>query len=380
MNANLLCVLYRFLYDFEKSSDPLGMSQQSGSTSKVRTSRSQNRIGIGSSLSSSKEPVRKEESETTLKSLEDNDVKKGSVIEPEGDTASVDSTDTKKSEASSATNEEPRRSRSRQESRSLVRKESSVTAPDDKNTSEGKKKNKKSNNKEKDKEDTSSIKAEPPSPAPSSQGSKKGRGGSRKKKEKEEEDVTKDTPKLDEPLKTEGLSKDIKIQVGDKLSVFYPHGDQQVKYEAKVVEMCPNRGYLVHYTGWNTRYDEWIKRNRVAENLSLRTNYQAKSQGKGPASSTSGSGINKEKEKEKESEDKVESEPVVGKVKSVKKKGRTTPAPSPSLSSTGTRSKSGTVKRKRLSAEFEEPAKKKRNSKKNEKGNFCILFFIWSPD
>jgi len=26
--------------------------------------------------------------------------------------------------------------------------------------------------------------------------------------------------------------------------------------------------YLVHYTGWNTRYDEWIKRARIADNLS----------------------------------------------------------------------------------------------------------------
>lgn len=26
--------------------------------------------------------------------------------------------------------------------------------------------------------------------------------------------------------------------------------------------------YLVHYTGWNTRYDEWIKRSRIADNLS----------------------------------------------------------------------------------------------------------------
>jgi len=26
--------------------------------------------------------------------------------------------------------------------------------------------------------------------------------------------------------------------------------------------------YLVHYTGWNTRYDEWIKRGRIADNLS----------------------------------------------------------------------------------------------------------------
>lgn len=26
--------------------------------------------------------------------------------------------------------------------------------------------------------------------------------------------------------------------------------------------------YFVHYTGWNTRYDEWIRRSRIAEDLS----------------------------------------------------------------------------------------------------------------
>lgn len=26
--------------------------------------------------------------------------------------------------------------------------------------------------------------------------------------------------------------------------------------------------YLVHYTGWNNRYDEWIRRSRIADNLS----------------------------------------------------------------------------------------------------------------
>ena len=44
-------------------------------------------------------------------------------------------------------------------------------------------------------------------------------------------------------------------------------------YEAKVIkskvvkdERWPK--YLVHYQGWNARYDEWIKRGRIAENLS----------------------------------------------------------------------------------------------------------------
>ncbi|XP_063698426.1 AT-rich interactive domain-containing protein 4B isoform X2 [Culicoides brevitarsis] len=59
-----------------------------------------------------------------------------------------------------------------------------------------------------------------------------------------------------------------KIDIGDKLKVFYH--EQKVTYEAKVLEIQKQDGenvYLVHYTGWNTRYDEWVRRDRIAENL-----------------------------------------------------------------------------------------------------------------
>lgn len=43
-------------------------------------------------------------------------------------------------------------------------------------------------------------------------------------------------------------------------------------YEAKVIEISVVQAgtplYLVHYTGWNNRYDEWVQRERIAENLS----------------------------------------------------------------------------------------------------------------
>lgn len=61
--------------------------------------------------------------------------------------------------------------------------------------------------------------------------------------------------------------------IGDKLIVYYgPTNESKVTYEAKVVDIdreSPHTGtiYLVHYTGWNTRYDEWIPANRIAENL-----------------------------------------------------------------------------------------------------------------
>ncbi|XP_055528529.1 AT-rich interactive domain-containing protein 4A isoform X2 [Wyeomyia smithii] len=63
-------------------------------------------------------------------------------------------------------------------------------------------------------------------------------------------------------------SPDFPIEVGDKLKVYYD--EQKVTYEAKVIEIAKQEGspiYLVHYTGWNTRYDEWVRKERIAENL-----------------------------------------------------------------------------------------------------------------
>ncbi|XP_008196325.2 AT-rich interactive domain-containing protein 4B isoform X1 [Tribolium castaneum] len=65
------------------------------------------------------------------------------------------------------------------------------------------------------------------------------------------------------------------VNVGDKLKVYYgPTHEYKVTYEAKVREIDRDSTglvYLVHYTGWNTRYDEWISPSRIAENLSANT-------------------------------------------------------------------------------------------------------------
>lgn len=58
---------------------------------------------------------------------------------------------------------------------------------------------------------------------------------------------------------------DFPVEVGDKLKVFYH--EKKVTYEAKVLEISADNLYLVHYTGWNTRYDEWVPKMRIAENL-----------------------------------------------------------------------------------------------------------------
>ncbi|XP_059485195.1 AT-rich interactive domain-containing protein 4A isoform X2 [Neocloeon triangulifer] len=98
----------------------------------------------------------------------------------------------------------------------------------------------------------------------------KKRGRKRKESEKTEEHVY--------------LASDIQIQVGDKLKVYYgPQDEAKVTYEAKVIDIDVAGGtYMVHYTGWNTRYDEWVKRDRIAINLSW-TPARAKRTGRPPA-------------------------------------------------------------------------------------------------
>ncbi|XP_014218610.1 AT-rich interactive domain-containing protein 4B isoform X2 [Copidosoma floridanum] len=62
------------------------------------------------------------------------------------------------------------------------------------------------------------------------------------------------------------------VDIGDKLNVYYgPTHEKKVTYEAKIIDISkdgPEPLLLVHYTGWNNRYDEWIKCSRIAHNYS----------------------------------------------------------------------------------------------------------------
>lgn len=63
-----------------------------------------------------------------------------------------------------------------------------------------------------------------------------------------------------------------------------PTHESKVTYEAKVIEIEKDATgpiYLVHYTGWNTRYDEWIQPQRIAENLSATTKAKRHKQNSG---------------------------------------------------------------------------------------------------
>lgn len=49
----------------------------------------------------------------------------------------------------------------------------------------------------------------------------------------------------------------------------YGRGRQLKVYEAKVLKIETDTDgkmkYFVHYSGWNSRYDEWIRKNRIVE-------------------------------------------------------------------------------------------------------------------
>ncbi|VVD01543.1 unnamed protein product [Leptidea sinapis] len=74
-------------------------------------------------------------------------------------------------------------------------------------------------------------------------------------------------PSSNEPTRPRGCN--VKAQVGDKLKVYYgpTQSESKVTYEAKVIEISREGMLRVHYTGWNTRYDEWIKPQRIALNV-----------------------------------------------------------------------------------------------------------------
>uniref|UniRef100_A0A1B0DDZ3 Uncharacterized protein n=1 Tax=Phlebotomus papatasi TaxID=29031 RepID=A0A1B0DDZ3_PHLPP len=90
----------------------------------------------------------------------------------------------------------------------------------------------------------------------------------RKKKDSEAGDKTDAKETKSDSKKSTESTDDFPVEVGDKLNVYYH--EETVTYEAKVIEKSTQNGnpiFLVHYTGWNTRYDEWVPKDRIVENL-----------------------------------------------------------------------------------------------------------------
>jgi hypothetical protein len=101
----------------------------------------------------------------------------------------------------------------------------------------------------------------------SSRGRKKSGNGKIRQK------IAKRDPAEDESMNGEEkqhLAPNVDVAVGDKIKVHYK---RDTIYDAKVTKVQHDEGekwpkYYVHYQGWNARYDEWIKRSRIADNLS----------------------------------------------------------------------------------------------------------------
>ena len=54
------------------------------------------------------------------------------------------------------------------------------------------------------------------------------------------------------------------LEVNKIVDVKYINGSQKRDYPAKIMQInTENQTVYVHYLGWNTRYDEWIKLNRI---------------------------------------------------------------------------------------------------------------------
>lgn len=111
-----------------------------------------------------------------------------------------------------------------------------------------------------------------------------------KKGKKRIKDTENEKTKGEQSEKEKSCPANTPINVGDKLRVYYH--EQKVTYEAKVIEISKSENvlFLVHYTGWNTRYDEWVPKERIAENLtSNKTNKRSKTGGKTETRSNSAS-------------------------------------------------------------------------------------------
>ncbi|KAH8343503.1 hypothetical protein KR059_011714, partial [Drosophila kikkawai] len=119
-----------------------------------------------------------------------------------------------------------------------------------------------------------------------------------KDKDKEEKQPGGSGKRKKEKISVEKIDTgDFVVGIGDKLKVNYhekkspsSHGST---YEAKVIEISVQRGvpmYLVHYTGWNNRYDEWVPRERIAENLTKGSKQKTRTISTSSANSGSGGG------------------------------------------------------------------------------------------
>lgn len=81
---------------------------------------------------------------------------------------------------------------------------------------------------------------------------------------------------------------EVSLEVGDKVQVKYGRGRNHRHYDAKIIHIDPKAEegaiYCIHYAGWNTRYDEWIKPEKIVGWGTRQTRNRSGSSSKGQES------------------------------------------------------------------------------------------------
>ncbi|XP_076359064.1 uncharacterized protein LOC143251691 isoform X2 [Tachypleus tridentatus] len=95
-------------------------------------------------------------------------------------------------------------------------------------------------------------------------------------KKMKKEEVSLEKCKIGDKQEPDGVKKqELKLSVGDKIKVRYGRGKQHKTYEAKIIKVGKSTGearFYVHYTGWNGRYDEWLKRRYIVGKIPEKMN------------------------------------------------------------------------------------------------------------
>ncbi|XP_063764553.1 AT-rich interactive domain-containing protein 4A isoform X2 [Eleginops maclovinus] len=107
-----------------------------------------------------------------------------------------------------------------------------------------------------------------PGQCPGTEHSEELRRRSNRRMDDEEDDEEDDDEEEDEERRREGAEEeeDGDSVTGTKVRVKYGRGKTQKIYEAHIKKTDNDNGeqfFLVHYFGWNVRYDEWVKADRI---------------------------------------------------------------------------------------------------------------------
>ncbi|XP_067119797.1 AT-rich interactive domain-containing protein 4A-like isoform X2 [Centruroides vittatus] len=274
----------RYLHSFEDFYRKLGCTM----AMTIRSSRTRQRSDRNFIMTRNRKQDNKEKnSEDKYKLEEDNNkdkvAKSNNTKEVDSEQCKVDDKNKSKDESNRVRTREDKR---REKAESPDKKDGKQTAKnevkdDDKNKKESTKDKKEKNAKEKkedkmckDKKDDK-ITNEHDSKGEEDNKGKNDNNSTQKKQYKKKNQQPSEKSLLDNKKDNSDEENDGNgdedVEIGDRVKVKYGRGRVHKIYEAKVLKVDRENGdrkFYVHYTGWNTRYDEWVKKKRIMENVS----------------------------------------------------------------------------------------------------------------